>query len=81
MMLMVLKVMVMFKLFSDCQTSPEHIHMVDPLENLVVDSLLLSALPFQTSLKMQNLVKDTVSQFLAALAALYLTLVSESVSQ
>ena len=43
--------------------------MVDPLENLVVDSLLLSALPFQTSLKMQNLVKDTVSQFLDAIAS------------
>ena len=26
--------------------------MVDPLENLMVDSLLLSTLPFQTSLKM-----------------------------
>ena len=36
--------------------------MVDPLENLMVDSLLLSTLPFQTSLKMHNLLMFTVQE-------------------
>merc|ERR1711974_288038 len=34
--------------------SPEHIHMVDPLEHLVVDSLLLSTIPLLTSLETRN---------------------------